>query len=352
MNRNISALQKLSEGTVIPAHPLALTENRKLDEKRQQALTRYYLEAGAGGLAVGVHTTQFEIRKPKFDLFEPVLKITAEEIKKFEKKTGNTIIKIAGACGSTKQALEEARLAKKLDYDVVLLSPGGLDNYTENDLIQRTRKIAKVLPVMGFYLQAAVGGRNFSYNYWQKMCEIDKLVAIKCAPFDRYQTLDVARAAAFSDRAEEIALYTGNDDSIIIDLLTQFKFEKNGKIYQKEIVGGLLGQWAVWTRTAVKMFNELKEVTEKNNIPQKYLTLAAQLTEANAAIFDAANNFQGCIPGIHEVLRRQGLLKGNWCLNKQEKLSPGQKEKINQIYKNYPHLNDDEFVENNLEKWL
>ena len=357
-NKKVKALQKLAAGTVIPAHPLALDKNKKLVEKYQRALSRYYLAAGAGGLAVGVHTTQFEIRKPDIGLFEPVLRIVSEEIKEFEKKEKKTIIKIAGVCGPVKQAVKEAEIARDLGYDVVLLSPGGLDDLTEKEMIARTRRVANILPVMGFYLQTAVGGRKFSNDYWAKICELKNLVAIKCAPFNRYQTIDVVRAVAFSSRSEEIALYTGNDDSIIIDLLTQFKFRKNGQIYQKEFVGGLLGQWAVWTRRAVEMFKELKTVSEngkkenmvdeniigKNIIPSEYIALAVQLTDANAAIFDAANNFKGCIAGIHEVLHRQGLLPGIWCLEDEEVLSSGQKEEIDRVYEMYPDLNDDRFV--------
>jgi len=241
MNRHEKALLKFSEGTFIPAHPLALTADRKLDEKRQRMLTRYYLDAGVGGLAVAVHTTQFEIRDPEVQLFEPVLKLAAEEIDTYENKTGNTIVRIAGVCGPIEQAVEEAKIALKLGYDAVLLSPGGLNHLPEEDLLSRCEAVAKVIPVIGFYLQTSVGGRVFSYNFWQKFCEIENVIGIKSAPFNRYQTLDVVRALACSSRTDKIALYTGNDDNIVLDLLTKYKFTVDGKTYEKEFVGGLLG---------------------------------------------------------------------------------------------------------------
>jgi dihydrodipicolinate synthase/N-acetylneuraminate lyase len=352
MDRHKKALKKLAEGTVIPAHPLVLDENRVLDEKRQRALSRYYLAAGVGGLAVGVHTTQFEIRDPEVNLFEPVLKMAAEEIEKFEKENDKAIVKISGACGPMEQALRETKLAKKYGYDAVLLSPGGLDDLSEEEILERTEKVAEVLPVIGFYLQPSVGGRVFSYDYWSKFCEINNVVAIKSAPFNRYQTLEVVRAAALSSRADEIALYTGNDDNIVIDLLTEYRFEEGENVYKKGFDGGLLGHWAVWTQKAVEMFEELKEVKKRDSIPAKYLTLAAEVTDANSAFFDTANNFEGVIAGIHEVLRRQGIMEGIWCLDENETLSPGQKEEIDRVYRMYPHLSDDQFIEENLENWL
>lgn len=346
------ALKRFQEGTVIPAYPLALNKDRKLDESRQRALTRYYLDAGAGGLAVAVHTTQFAIRDREIELFEPVLKIAAEEIEAYEKASGKPVIRIAGACGPTEQAVREAELAQKLGYDAVLLSPGGLQQLTEDDLIERTKKVASVLPVIGFYLQPSVGGRIFTYDYWQRLCEIKNVIGIKCASFNRYQTIDVVRAVALSDRREEISLYTGNDDNIVIDLLTGYHFQIEGREYEKRFVGGLLGHWAVWTNTVVKMFDKLKEAASQNIVPAELLTLAVQVTDANAAFFDTANNFKGCIAGIHEVLRRQGLFEGIWCLDENETLSPGQSEEIDRVYRMYPHLNDDAFVKENLSKWL
>jgi hypothetical protein len=343
LNPEINSL--LQQGTVIPAHPLALTRDRNLDEKRQRMLTRYYLAAGAGGLAVGVHTTQFEIREPGINLLAPVLKLAAEETDLADVK--QPIIKIAGICGPTKQALKEADLAVEHGYHMGLISMGGLDDYSIRDLLERAQQIAKIIPVFGFYLQPAVGGRVLSYRFWKEFVEIPNVYAIKVAAFNRYQTLDVIRAVIESDRRDEIALYTGNDDNIVCDLLTPFRFKVNGDYKEKRFVGGLLGHWAVWASKAVELLEELKNPGQ--DIPEHILTLAAEITDANAAIFDAANDFHGCIPGIHEVLKRQGLLTGRWCLNTEEKLSPGQMEEIDRIYESYPHLHDDEFVQEHLQ---
>ena len=351
MGRHERALEKLLEGTVIPATPLALNQERNLDEKRQRLLNRYYLAAGAGGLAVAVHTTQFAIRNPGINLFEPVLKIAAEEAEAFERRTGEVIVKIAGVCGPTAQAVKEAETALKHGYDAVLLSPGGLNGLTEDEMLSRTKAVAAIMPVVGFYLQPSVGGRVFSFDYWRALCEIENVVAIKSAPFNRYLTLDVVRAAALSKRADQIALYTGNDDNIVLDLLTKYQFTDNGKVYEKRFVGGLLGHWSVWTHTAVRMFEQIKAASVKDEIPAELLTLAAQVTDANAAFFDTANNFKGCIAGLHEVLRRQGLMEGIWCLDEHETLSPGQSEEIDRVYRMYPHLNDDDFVAANLKRW-
>lgn len=352
MHNHQEALKKLAAGTVIPACPLALNADRKLDERRQRTLVRYYLAAGAGGLAVAVHTTQFAIRDPKIGLFEPILKIASEEMDAFEKQTGKTVVKIAGVCGLAGQAAKEAEIARSLGYDAVLLSPGGLKDLTEAEMLERTRQVAAVMPVVGFYLQPSVGGRAFSYDYWRKLCEIDNVVAIKSAPFNRYLTLDLVRAAALSSRADQIALYTGNDDNIVLDLLTKYRFTENGKVYEKCFVGGLLGHWAVWTHTVARLFEEIRKAAQGEAIPAEMLTLAVEVTDANAAFFDTANNFAGCIAGIHEVLCRQGLLEGIWCLDPHETLSPGQAEEIDRIYRMYPHLNDDAFVSANLQHWL
>lgn len=351
MNRHERALKRFAEGTFIPAHPLALTASRKLDEKRQRMLTRYYLNAGVGGLAVAVHTTQFEIREPEIGLFEPVLKLAGEEIEAYENKTGKTIVRIAGVCGPAEQAAEEARIALGLGYDAVLLSPGGLNHLSEEELLKRCEAVADIMPVVGFYLQSSVGGRVFTYDYWQKFCEIDNVIGVKSAPFNRYQTLDVARALAFSSRADRIALYTGNDDNIVLDLLTKYKFTKDGKTYEKGFAGGLLGHWSVWAYTAVKMFEMIKDASKNECIRADLLTLAMEVTDCNAAFFDTANGFKGCIAGLHQVLKRQGLMEGIWCLNEEETLSPGQLEEIERVYRLYPHLNDDEFVKNNIDNW-
>jgi dihydrodipicolinate synthase/N-acetylneuraminate lyase len=331
---------KLLSGLVIPAHPLALTAERKLDERRQRALTRYYLGAGAGGVAVGVHTTQFAIRNPEFDLLRPVLELASEEMR------NTTSVRIAGVCGKQRQAEQEAELASSLGYDVALLSLADLRDEPIANLVRHARSIASIIPVMGFYLQSSVGGCVLPYRFWREFAEIENLVAIKIAPFNRYQTLDVVRAVAESGRAEEVALYTGNDDHILLDLLTEFDFGGN----RIRFAGGLLGQWAVWTKTAVQQFERVKQLS--GSIPPDFLTLAEQLTDANAAIFDPAHGFRGCIPGIHEILRRQGLLQGRWCLEPNEELSPGQNHEIDRVCKAYPHLQDDQFVQEHLDEWL
>ena len=352
MTRSEKALKILHEGTVIPANPLALDENRKFDEHRQRALVRYYLDSGVGGLAVAVHTTQFEIRDPKHNLLETVLTVAIDESRKYEEATGKTIVMVAGVCGPKEQAVKEAKLAKSLGYDAVLLSPGGLNHLSEDEMIERTAAVAAEMPVIGFYLQNSVGGRKFSYNYWERVCAIDNVVAIKAAPFNRYYTFDVVRAAALSPRADEIALYTGNDDNIVIDLVSNYRFEVDGKVYEKRFIGGLLGHWSVWTKKAVELFEKCKALHGCDEIPADILKLANEVTDTNAAFFDTANGFKGCIAGLHEVLRRQGLMKGIWCLNPEETMSEGQLEEINRVYEMYPHLNDDEFVKANLEKWL
>ena len=331
---------KLRSGLVIPAHPLALDSNRKLDERRQRALTRYYLAAGAGGIAVGVHTTQFAIRDPQVGLLAPVLKLAADEASK------SGVVKIAGVCGKRNQAMAEARLAAELGYDASLLSLSDLKAESITELLEHARVIASVLPVVGFYLQPGIGGRILPFEFWRRFVEIGNVVAIKIAPFNRYQTLDVVRAVAQSGRARDIALYTGNDDNILVDLLTHFDFGGEPIC----IAGGLLGHWAVWTKTAVSHLELAKRASDKGL--DRLLTLAQQITDANAAIFDPANQFRGCIPGIHEILRRQGLLEGSWCLDPHEELSPGQAEEIDRVYRQYPHLQDDSFVKEHLHEWL
>lgn len=333
----------LHQGTVIPAHPLALDQNRQLDEKRQRGLTRYYMASGAGGVAVGVHTTQFEIRNPRINLYERVLKIAAEEI--IQAKLNRPFIKVAGIVGPTKQALEEAELAVKYGYDLGLLSMGGLHGWTEQQILERVKAVAAVIPVFGFYLQPSVGGRIFSYEFWREFAEISNIHAIKVASFNRYQTLDVVRAVCASARRDKIALYTGNDDNIVADLLTTYRFEVNGQKVEKGFVGGLLGHWAVWTKNAVMLLEEIKLCRNNGDAGiAELLTRNIEVTDMNAAIFDPSHHFYGCIPGIHEVLRRQGLLEGRWCLNPQEELSPGQMEEIDRVCAMYPYLVDDLFV--------
>lgn len=351
MNRHDIALQKLKNGTVIPATPLALDENRRFDEKAQRLLMNYYLHCGVGGIATAVHTTQFEIRKPEHALYEPILKLVSEEIDRFEQKNGTVVVKVAGVCGKTEQAVKEAMLAKQYGFDAVLLSPGGLNDLPEDYMIERTRAVAAVMPVIGFYLQTACGGRQFSYRYWERICEIDNVVAIKCASFNRYTTLDVVRAAALSSRSEEITLYTGNDDNIVIDLLTKYRFQKDGKTVVKGFEGGLLGHWSVWTKKAVELFDRVKEEKQKELISTEMLTLAADVTDTNSAFFDTANGFRGCIAGLHEILRRQGLMKNIHCLNPEEGLSEGQLAELDRVCKQYPHLNDDAFIQSHIDEW-
>lgn len=346
----------LLEGTVIPAHPLALDENRRFDQRRQRALTRYYMAAGAGGIAVGVHTTQFEIRKPQVGLLEPVLELAAQTVR--EEDPGRPFVKVAGICGPTPQAVDEAELAAGLGYDVGLLSNGGLGDWSEHELLRRSEAVAERIPIFGFYLQPAVGGRHLSYGFWRDFCDLPGVVAIKLAPFDRYATIEVVRAVCTSPRAHEIALYTGNDDNIVVDLITLFRVQVEGRIVEKRIVGGLLGHWAAWTQAAVRLLAQVKALTKESapagsdTLPAQLLTEAAAVTDMNAALFDPANDFRGCIPGIHEVLRRQGLLAGRWCLDPNEELSPGQLGAIDRVEREYPHLTDNDFVAAHRDEWL
>lgn len=351
MNRHEEAMKILKSGTVIPATPLVLDEKRQLDEDGQRLLMKYYLNCGVGGIATAVHTTQFEIRNPEYMLFEPILKLVSEEIDRFEKSSGRTIVKVSGVCGETEQAVAEAKIAKKYGYDAVLLSPGGLNDRTEEYMLERTRAVAEVMPVIGFYLQTACGGRQFTYDYWEKVCAVENVAAIKCASFNRYQTLEVVRAAVMSDRCDDITLYTGNDDNIVIDLLTKYRFEKNGKTVEKGFDGGLLGHWSVWTKKAVEIFEKTKSEKEKPQIGSELLTLAAEVTDTNSAFFDTAHGFRGCIAGLHEILRRQGLMKNIYCLNPEETLSEGQAAELDRVCKMYPQLNDDDFIRENIEKW-
>lgn len=335
----------LQRGVVIPAHPLALTPTRSLDERRQVALTRYYCSAGAGGIAVGVHTTQFAIREPKIALFEPVLALAASTAAEF----AHRIVKVAGVCGPASQAVREATLARELGYDLGLLSLAALPNASDRELLQHCRAVAEAIPLFGFYLQPSVGGRLLSYEFWRGFCEIEAVAAIKVAPFNRYQTLDVVRAVADSGRSREIALYTGNDDNIIPDLLSDFRLNGADVTFR----GGLLGQWAVWTRRAVDLLESVQRCRAGGGSgAAEILAQSAALTDANSALFDVRNRFAGCIAGLHEILRRQGLLQGRWCLDPSEDLSPGQLEEIDRVIAAYPQLSDDEFVRVHLDEWL
>lgn len=337
----------LASGLVIPACPLTLDEQGRWSEAHQRAVVRYYVEAGAGGLAVGVHSTQFAIRDPSHGLFEPLLRFVAGVIDEASGGSDSDFVRIAGVCGETRQAIDEAALAKSLGYHSGLLSLTAMANADERGLLEHCRRVAELMPVIGFYLQPSVGGRVLSYRFWRSFAEIEGVVAIKIAPFHRYRTLDVVRAVADSGR-DEIALYTGNDDNIVVDLLTAFPFGDP----PRRIVGGLLGQWGVWTRAAVAMFDEIRELRGQTTIPAGWLNRAAALTDANAAVFDAANGYAGCIPGIMEVLRRQGLAPSTRCLDPNEVLSPGQVDEIDRVADAYPELVDDRFVRENLSRWL
>ncbi len=342
----------LDRGVVIPASPLALNAQRELDERRQRALWRYYLAAGAGGLAVGVHTTQFAIRDQSVGLFAPLLELAAEEIARVESERSEPVVRIAGVCGRTEQAVAEATLARDLGYHAGLLSLAAVKDDNEDAMIEHCRCVADVIPLVGFYLQPAVGGRDLPYSFWRRFAQIENVAAIKMAPFNRYQTIDVMRAIVESGR-EDIALYTGNDDNIVVDLLTTYRFQVDGKTVERRIVGGLLGHWSAWTKAAVELLAECHAVVQGGkSIPQELLTRNIEVTDSNAAFFDAANGFAGCIAGMHEVLRRQGLLEGILCLDENETLSPGQAKEIDRVYAAYPHLNDDAFVAEHLEQWL
>ena len=341
---------RLLRGLVIPAHPLALDSARRLDERRQAALTRYYCAAGAGGVAVGVHTTQFAIRDPAVGLLRPVLSLAMDVLRKHAAGGGPALVAIAGVCGPTRQAVAEAELARELGYDAGLLSLAALRDAPNAALLDHCRRVAEVLPLFGFYLQPAVGGRVLDYDFWRAFLEIPGVVAIKVAPFDRYRTLEVARALAASGRGD-VALYTGNDDSIVADLLTDFPAAGDGAPVR--CAGGLLGQWSVWTREAVRTLEAVHACRQKGGDGARdLLARGAALTDANGALFDVRNGFAGCIAGLHEVLRRQGLLQGRWCLDPDEDLSPGQVEEIDRVLAAYPSLTDDAFVAENLHRWL
>ncbi len=349
------ACETLRRGVVIPAHPLALTAERRLDERRQRALGRYYLAAGAGGLAVAVHTTQFAIREPGVGLLRPVLEIAMDVAREASERRP---VMVAGVIGRTDQAIAEAELARDLGYHAALLQLGSLPHATDAELVAHCRRVAEVIPLFGFYLQRAVGGRHLGYAFWREFAQIEGVVAIKVAPFDRYATLDVVRAVSDSGRGAQIALYTGNDDSIILDLVTPFQVGAASGTTEDaaeplRVVGGLLGHWACWTSRAVEHLEWIHRVVrEGRGVPDQLIALAAKVTDANSAFFDVSNRFAGSVAGIHEVLRRQGLLAGRWCLNPGEDLSPGQAAEIDRVYAAYPELNDDAFVAAHLEEWL
>lgn len=339
-------LAAFRKGGVIPAHPLALDANRTIDERRQRALTRYYLDAGVLGVAVGVHTTQFEIRN--HGLLRPVLQLAAEEASTW---TTTPRLLVAGAVGPTHQAVAEAQLARELGYHAVLLSLAGLDSDIDA-LVDHCRAVGEVMPLIGFYLQPAVGGQKLPLAFWRRFAELEAVVGIKIAPFNRYDTLDVVRGVVEAGAEDRISLYTGNDDHIVADLLTPFNVIRDGETVPIRIVGGLLGHWSVWTRKAVELVDRVKALDSTGQIDRDWLSLDAATTDCNAAFFDAANGFQGVIAGLHEVLRRQGLLDDIRCLDPNETLGPGQMQEIDRVYRDYPHMNDDAFIAANLERWL
>ena len=342
----------LDRGVAIPAVPLALTAERTFDRRRQRALLRYYAAAGVGGMAVGVHTTQFAIRDPKYGLYEPVLRFAAETMRDLEREHSRPLVRIGGICGRREQALSEATLLRELGYHAGLLNLAALREASQAELVDHCRAVADVLPVFGFHLGVGIGGRELPYSFWRAFARIENVVAIKLACFDRYQTLECIRAVAEAGR-DDIALYTGNDDNIILDLVTPYRFIVGGRTVERRIVGGLLGHWAVWTRRGVEQLEQCHQLVARGgDIPADLLRLAVEVTDANAAFFDPAHGFAGCVPGLEEVLRRQGTFAGTWCLDPAQTLSPGQKEEIDRVLAAYPHLADDDFVAEHLERWL
>jgi Dihydrodipicolinate synthetase family len=340
-------LATLRRGAVIPAHPLALDAGRKLDVRRQRALARYYLDAGAGGLAVGVHTTQFAIREA--GLYRPVLELAMRSAAEWARQPP---VMIAGLSGRTAQAVNEAQVARELGYHAGLLSLAALKGASEDDLVSHARAVAGEIPLVGFYLQPAVGGLVLPASFWRRFAAIENVAAIKIAPFNRYRTLDVVRGVVEAGAADRVTLYTGNDDHIVFDLLTPFTVVANGRAVTVRIKGGLLGHWSVWVKKAVELLQRIHAAVAAGSAPAELLALDSQVTDCNGAIFDVANDFHGVIAGCHEILRRQGLLEGIWCLDPNETLGPGQAKEIDRVCASYPHLNDDAFVRANLSRWL
>jgi len=337
----------IADGTVLPAHPLALTSDRKLDKLHQRALTRYYIDAGSGGLAVGVHTTQFAIRD--VGLYRPVLELAAETAANW---TRRPLALVAGLAGPTQQAVSEAKIARGIGYHAGLLSLAAMKSASEDEIIAHCRAVAGEIPLVGFYLQPAVGGVILSANFWRRFAEIDNVIAIKIAPFNRYRTLDVLRGVSAAGALDRITLYTGNDDHILLDLTLPFDLRDKGVTTRTHIRGGLLGHWSVWTHSAILQFETCRAARNKPSVPADLLALDARVTDCNSAFFDVANNFHGCIAGCHEVLRRQGLMRGIWCLDPHEGLSPGQLQEIDRVYNEHADLCDDDFVAAHLQKWL
>jgi dihydrodipicolinate synthase/N-acetylneuraminate lyase len=340
-------LALLRRGTVIPAHPLALDAKRRFDPRRQRALTRYYVDAGAGGLAVGVHATQFAIRE--HGLYEPVLQLAADSTREWAKRP---LVLIAGLSGKTVQAKKEGEIALAHGYHAGMLSLSAMKGASADELVTHCAAIAKVLPLVGFYLQTAVGGIPLSAEFWRRFAEIENVVAIKVAPFNRYRTLDVVRGVALARAEDRVTLYTGNDDHIVLDLVAPFAVKRGDDEVQVRIKGGLLGHWSVWTKKAIGLHERIQAALASGWVDAELLALDARVTDCNSAFFDVAHDFSGCIPGCHEVLRRQGLIEGTWCLDPKEKLSPGQSEEIDRVYREHRDLADDDFVRANVQRWL
>ena len=338
---------QLFRGSVIPAHPLALNSSREFDPVRQRALARYYIDAGSGGLAVGVHATQFEIRD--VGLYEPVLECAMETAQDWADRP---LVMIAGLAGGTAQAVKEAQTAVAMGYHAGLLSLAAMKGVSDDELVAHCAAVAAESPLVGFYLQPAVGGIHLSAGFWRRFAEIENVVAVKTAPFNRYRTLDVIRGVVEAGAEDRIAIYTGNDDHIVFDLLEPFTSLRDGREVRVRIRGGLLGHWSVWTKRAVELLDRIHAAIDSGGIDEDLLALNSVVTDCNGAVFDVENDFAGCIPGCHEILRRQGLLEGTWCLNPDEVLSPGQAEELDRVHAGYPHMNDDEFVAENLDRWL
>ena len=348
---SLQILQSLKTGTVIPASPLALDADRKWDSRRQRALWRYYSASGAGGVAVGVHTTQFAIRDPKYNLFKPLLEFASEELCRLDAVREAPLIRVAGICGGTDQAVAEAETAQTCGFHFGLLNLSAWKDAGLSECIEHCHQVAKAIPLFGFYLQPAIGGRPLPYEFWRRFLEIEQVAAIKVATFDRYQTLEVVRAVVDSGR-DDVALYTGNDDNFIMDLISDYTFTRNCELVHRNFVGGLLGHWACWTHSAVKWLQWCHDYRRHRKWDDFLWELNTAQTDAHAVIFDSANEFAGCIPGVHDVLRRQGLLEDVCCLEPNEQLSPGQAEGIERVIKEYKLLNDDAFVAEHLDEWL
>ena len=345
------SLAVLRRGCAIPAHLLALTGDRQLDTRRQRAMTRYYLDAGAGGVAVGVHSTQFAIRD--VGLYEPVLELAMQAAREWTPIGGKRpLFMVGGLAGRTEQAVREAKVAQKLGYHAGLLSLAAMKGSSDDELIAHCRAVADVIPLVGFYLQPAVGGIHLPAIFWRRFAEIENVVAIKMAPFNRYRTLDVIRGVVAARAEERVTLYTGNDDHIVLDLTVPFTFVRDGRPVTVRIKGGLLGHWSVWTKRAVELLDRIHDAIENGSVTPELLALDAQVTDCNAALFDVAHDFHGCIAGCHEVLRRQGILQGIWCLDPKEGLSEGQAGELARVRRDYPQLVDDDFVAANRERWF